>query len=267
MKKMMQWVMAATLICGATVFTACGNEDNPATSDQPVTDNVRMTQSNTEVSNSATGKIMAATIIDLEWENGLLKRQSTSVKMPSIDKFTTLGEQTYIYDDNNNCIEIHYTSATMRVGEYFTYVDGRMTTAVKMSQDDGVVTDKVTIHSYTDDGHVKTMTVEDFKYGYLDEYELTWINGDLISYTKHRLQPTVEDKTITASFDNYPNIHTGKPLADYIFAPDEMLVRGSKHNYVGSEFNYTYDNGRLVIEEKANQATYYTYSDGTTGRK
>ena len=33
MKKMMNWVLAATLICGATVFTACTNEDNPATPD------------------------------------------------------------------------------------------------------------------------------------------------------------------------------------------------------------------------------------------
>ena len=30
MKRLMQWMMAATLICGATLFTACTNEDNPA---------------------------------------------------------------------------------------------------------------------------------------------------------------------------------------------------------------------------------------------
>ena len=31
MKKMMNWVLAATLICGATVFTSCSNsEDNPS---------------------------------------------------------------------------------------------------------------------------------------------------------------------------------------------------------------------------------------------
>ena len=28
MKIIMQWVMAATLICGASVFTACSNNDN-----------------------------------------------------------------------------------------------------------------------------------------------------------------------------------------------------------------------------------------------
>ena len=31
MKKMMQWVMAATLVCGASVFTACSNNDDPVT--------------------------------------------------------------------------------------------------------------------------------------------------------------------------------------------------------------------------------------------
>ena len=37
MKRFMQWVFAAILICGATVFTACSNDDNPA---EEVTDNV-----------------------------------------------------------------------------------------------------------------------------------------------------------------------------------------------------------------------------------
>ena len=31
MKKMMQWVMAATLVCGASVFTACSCNDYPVT--------------------------------------------------------------------------------------------------------------------------------------------------------------------------------------------------------------------------------------------
>ena len=30
MKKIMHWVLVATLICGVTVFTACTNDDNPA---------------------------------------------------------------------------------------------------------------------------------------------------------------------------------------------------------------------------------------------
>ena len=31
MKKIMQWMLATTLTCGASVFTACSNNDNPVT--------------------------------------------------------------------------------------------------------------------------------------------------------------------------------------------------------------------------------------------
>ena len=35
MKKMIQWVLAATLICGSSVFTACtSNDDTPANPSQ-----------------------------------------------------------------------------------------------------------------------------------------------------------------------------------------------------------------------------------------
>ena len=41
MKKLMQWMMAAILICGANVFTACGNADDPVSGgDEPVIDNL-----------------------------------------------------------------------------------------------------------------------------------------------------------------------------------------------------------------------------------
>ena len=31
MQKIIQWMMAAILICGTTVFTACSNDDNSST--------------------------------------------------------------------------------------------------------------------------------------------------------------------------------------------------------------------------------------------
>ncbi len=41
MKRLFQWVMAAILICGATVFTACSsNDDNPATPDLNVAEKI-----------------------------------------------------------------------------------------------------------------------------------------------------------------------------------------------------------------------------------
>ena len=40
MKRMIQWMMAAILICGTMVFTACTNDDNPATPDLGVKEKI-----------------------------------------------------------------------------------------------------------------------------------------------------------------------------------------------------------------------------------
>ena len=40
MKRLFQWMLAAILICGATLFTACTNEDNPATPDLNVAEKI-----------------------------------------------------------------------------------------------------------------------------------------------------------------------------------------------------------------------------------
>ena len=40
MNKIMQWMLAAILICGATTFTSCTNEDNPATPDLNVAEKI-----------------------------------------------------------------------------------------------------------------------------------------------------------------------------------------------------------------------------------
>ena len=40
MKRLFQWMMAAILICGATTFTSCTNEDNPATPDLNVAEKI-----------------------------------------------------------------------------------------------------------------------------------------------------------------------------------------------------------------------------------
>ena len=40
MNRLMQWVMAAILICGVTTFTSCTNEDNPVTPDLNVAEKI-----------------------------------------------------------------------------------------------------------------------------------------------------------------------------------------------------------------------------------
>ena len=41
MNRLMQWVMAAALICGATLFTSCSNDDNPATPDLNLSEKIK----------------------------------------------------------------------------------------------------------------------------------------------------------------------------------------------------------------------------------
>ena len=48
MKRLFQWILAAILICGTTLFTACTNEDNPATPDLNVAEKILGKWINTE---------------------------------------------------------------------------------------------------------------------------------------------------------------------------------------------------------------------------
>lgn len=264
MKNGIIWLQTAPLISCIWLLTACTMEDIPVKPDDSVSDDVRLTQIYTEVYYPSTGMLVTSTTVDLVWENGLLKNQNSTTYSPLTGKTTDLGENTYVYN-GNDCIEKHYISPNQNVNEYFTYANGRMTSAVKMSGDD--ITDRVTIHSYTDDGHVKTMTIENIKNGKTTDYEFTWENGDMTSYRMHPVEPAGEDVIISATYDNYPNIHTGKPLADYIFDPGEMAIRGSKHNCLSDYDEFIYDNGRLVIKKKDVLVAYHTFSDGTIGIK
>ena len=265
MKRLMLWVMAAILtVCGASVFTACTNNDNPVDPGTPINNDVRLTQIYSEVFSPLTGGLLSSTTMDLFWENGLLKKQTSISYVSLVNQSTLLGVETYVYN-GNDCIEMHFSSLSLNTDTYFTYADGRLVSAIKWNGND--IEDKVTIHSYTNDGYVKTMTIENVALGKTFDCELTWKDGDLTSYRKHPVDGDGEDEIYNATFDDYPNVHTGKPLADCIFDPGSMVVRASKHNLMTADTEYTYDNGRLVSEKSGKKVFYYTYSDGTTGKK
>jgi hypothetical protein len=260
MKKNIFKFLAAIVVCGfaMTLFTQCNRDEE----DNTVTDDVRLTQIYAEGLNPVNGDIIVAATRDFVWENGLLK--GYTLDMPSVGGIST--SETHYYYSGNNCVEIH-TIFNCDNHQYFTYNGERMTKAVEI--DDGDTTRIATIHSYTDDGHVKSMTVQTIKFGRIIDiidYEFTWENGDLTTFRTHRVGSDDEDVICTRSYDNYPNIYTGVPLADYIFAPDEMAFRGSKHNCLSDGSEYTYANGRLVAETGNTSRQYFTFSDGTTGR-
>ena len=135
MKNGIKWLQTAPLISCIWLLTACTMEDIPVKPDDSVSDDVRLTQIYTEVSYPSTGMLVTSTTVDLVWENGLLKNQNSTTYSPLTGKTTDLGENTYVYN-GNDCIEKHYISPNQNVNEYFTYANGRMTSAVKMSGDD-----------------------------------------------------------------------------------------------------------------------------------
>ena len=262
MKKLIM-VLAATLICGACLFTSCkkdeGNTDNPTPGE------VRLTQQYM-VAVRTTGDTLIITNEDFVWENGLLR--SSHILMDFNGSSSEIVTN-YLYDSDGNCIEEHYTTSNLSHDRYYTYEGGRMTRAIEMTDSDTTV--RVTITGHTADGHIQALTVESLTSGRVTDYQLTWQNGDMTGYTKHPVTPAGEDEAYVIEYDNYPNIKTGMPLAEAIFFPETIASKASVHNRYINNQEYTYGNGRLirstVFTDDVSSVTYYTYSDGTTGRK
>jgi YD repeat-containing protein len=236
-------------------------------------DNVRLTQTYGVIAFSS-GKLMSSITADYVWEDGLLRSSHTSTLMHMSGKVTELDD-TYVYDDDGNCIELHHVSgqtATSNTDAYFTYDEqGRMTAAVEKNGD-SEITVQTTITAYTDDDFIQAMTVEHFNSGTVAEYQFIWENGDLTGLTRHfRVPDDKEDITVTFEYDDYPNHKAGIPISSAVFDPEMIADRGSAHNRCILDNEYSYSNGRLVkTSSPAFSAlittTYLTYSDGTTGK-
>ena len=257
------FVLAATVVCGACLFTSCKKDEEKP--DNPATGEVRLTQQYM-VAVRTTGDTLIITNEDFVWENGLLR--SSHILMDfngSSSEYVT----NYLYDSDGNCIEEHETSRNLSHDRYYTYEGGRMTRAIEMTGAD--TTHRVTITGYTADGHIQSLTVENLALGWVTDYQLTWQNGDMTGYTKHPVTPAGEDEAYVIEYDNYPNIRTGMPLAEAIFFPETIASKVSVHHRYINNQEYTYAGGRLIRATSSTSAlstvTYYTYSDGTTGRE
>ena len=269
-KRLFQWAMAAALICGVGMFTACtSNDDNPVKPDKPATDKVHLTQQYA-VAVRANGDTIVQVIEDFIWEDGLLRK--TLAENINSSGSSSLGEITYVYDNDGHCIEEHYissASAGLNSDSYFTYEGGRMTSAIEITG--GNPSNKATITGYTADGHIQSITTEGLETGTVREYQLTWENGDMTGYTMHTIQPKEETLAFIIEYDEYPNIVTGMPLTSAVFDPQMIASRSSVHNWLVLDAKRFYANGRLVktTSESAYFTfyTYYTYSDGTTGKE
>ena len=150
-------VLAATVVCGASLFTSCKKDEEKP--DNPATGEVRLTQQYM-VAVRTTGDTLIITNEDFVWENGLLR--SSHILMGfngSSSEFVT----NYLYDSDGNCIAEHETSPNLSHDRYYTYEGGRMTRAIEMTDSDTTV--RVTITGHTADGHIQTLTVESLTSG------------------------------------------------------------------------------------------------------
>lgn len=236
--------------------------------DVPPTDEVRLTEQYIVTCRTSGDTLLTATQ-SFVWEDGILQSVSNTMYNAIIGTTTDLGEETYLYDADGNCIENHYLTSSTDKSRYFTYVDGRMIRAVELDGAD--TTCRVDITAYTPDGYLMALTVKDFTLNKVTDYQFTWLNGDAVSYTKHTVEPAGETETYTIEYDDYPNVRTGMPLTSEVFDPQMICSTCSKHNWQILNNVPTYSNGRLVKNTHASSASlivdYYTYSDGTTGRE
>ena len=236
--------------------------------DVPPTDEVRLTEQYIVTCRTSGDTLLTATQ-SFVWEDGILQSVSNTMYNAIIGTTTNLGEETYLYDADGNCIENHYLTSSTDKSRYFTYVDGRMTRAIEL---DGADTNyRVNITAYTSDGYLMALTVKDFTLNKVTDYQFTWQDGDAVSYTEHTVEPAGETETYTIEYDDYPNVRTGMPLTSEVFDPQMICSTCSKHNWQILNHVPTYSNGRLVKNTNASSASlivdYYTYSDGTTGRE
>ena len=135
----------------------------------------------------------------------------------------------------------------------------------------GEPSSKATITGYTADGHIQYITTESLITGTVREYQLTWENGDMTGYTMHTIQPEEETLVVDIEYDEYPNVLTGMPLTSSVFDPQMIASRSSVHNWMILGYKHVYANGLLVKKNREtavlSYTTYYTYSDGTTGKE
>ena len=234
-------------------------------------DNVRLTQSEIVMS-YANGTLLTTVTEDYVWEDGLLRSSHGRSVMHKSGNVIE-GDETFVYDDDGNCIEEHFVSgenSSSNKDAYFTYDDqGRMTGGVEKMN--GEVIYRATITGYTPDGYIQALTVESFVSGTVYEYQLTWENGDMTGYARHYIFPEQDDVVASIKYDDYPNAKTGMPLASEIFDPQMIASKASVHNRYILDAEYSYGNGRLVKSTHNTavtySATYYTYSDSTTGKE
>ena len=161
MKRLKLWVMAAILICGASVFTACSNDNNPvAPQDKPLPKVSKIYSSSV---------VKAERNVDGQWttlneqvnERALLYDfQWTGDRLESIQ--TTERSMVLTYDDNQHIINAWLNGTRLNYA-YEYDAQGRLARMVEtMPFDDTIDHIYYTTYSYNGDKLVKTEETNEF---------------------------------------------------------------------------------------------------------
>ena len=192
------------------------------------------------------------------WENGVLLQTIDSVILSFMEP--VVAEEKYTYE---NGLLVKKEETTGEWIHYFTYEDGLLKTFVDINHNDTLNSGEIL--SYTANGEVEDMIVDlgEMK----NKYHFTWENGDAVQVIKYVIYPEEEADTTVANytFDNKHCPFIGLPLgADLSGDVSFIIERQSKHNFIDSEYTYTYDDqDRLVSKVKENDTITYQYIEQT----
>ena len=216
MIKIMQWLMAATLVCGASVFTSCSfNDDFPVSPDQPEKAMPRISKIYKEGHMVLKRNVMGSwmTLMDREDERALEKEFFwTGNRLDSAKDVKTDVTWCMEYDGQGRLVsEYTLTGSFKNTYEYDS--EGRLSKAFLAVLFDEEGNYDRYIVEYTYDGDKLKKTVE---YNYLHSNEIentqvseyTWDGDNVVSLKIVRTDANgtvTKSETITAEYSDYLN--------------------------------------------------------------
>ena len=249
MKKMMNWMMVAILICGAIMFTSCeDNSDNPV----PTKKKYRLVQRKEVYNNSDEYYITDYSYDD---QGRLASYVRKGYNTPYSDGAFVDANYTYIYGD-------HYVIEKHHDNLYFYYTlndDGLIVQEQRFVTENGVEESRPPYYFQYEDGRM--ISYEETGTGHWDGYR--WEDGDLMFYGQDNLEEGMNKTTFTRSALSVDHGYTKSPLITisealflmgYFGKPSKHLESHNKSEKEGGnisfisddDYTYTIVDGHIV---------------------
>ena len=242
MKRFGLWVLAATLICGATVFTSCeGIIDNTV----PTQKKYRLVQRK-QVYSDTDADVYYITDYGYDDQGRLKSYTRTGYNVDDI-----VAKFTYTYGD-------HYIIENR--GDYSFYLtlndDGLIVKHDHITTEDGVET--ITPNYLFGYGDGRLLTYEELEVNSLENFH--WENGDLMYYMKDNMESSVSMTEYTRSGQSVDNGYTNCPLSTMSEGLYLMGYYGkpSKHLESHHKTTATTAKSNVIMEDDYT----YTVADG-----